>query len=387
MNEALDRIASAISRTAGIHLRPSQLEGLRLAVRRAGDGADPEEIALRLGDGAEGAALLERIIDQVSVKETFFFRDRDQLDAIDWHDLDGHARRRGRHLVRVWDPACSTGEEAYTLALLACEAFGTSIPPVSILATDIASSALLQADAGSYRGRSARSVPAGMAQRSFLRSENGLVVGDSLRHLVRFARHNLVSDPIPPPGEERFDLIVCRNVFIYFTPETARRCVERLEEALEPHGQLVLGAADALCVLDRRLRDRSEKGASASVRTAVRRQASDSTEQAGETAPPGTDGQVEEQFLRGLEQLGSGNARVAITAFRQALYADPSFGLAAFQLARAYDTLGDATAAIAGYRRALRSLDPDDSRYDPLLEQIDVADIAAACRARIAQLA
>jgi predicted Zn-dependent protease len=89
------------------------------------------------------------------------------------------------------------------------------------------------------------------------------------------------------------------------------------------------------------------------------------------------------QFLFGMVMLEAGEPARAVAALRRALYTDPGYALAAFTLGRAYDTLGDEPAAQRAYAQALRSINPDDQRHEPLLQQIDLADIAAACRARL----
>jgi Flp pilus assembly protein TadD len=88
-------------------------------------------------------------------------------------------------------------------------------------------------------------------------------------------------------------------------------------------------------------------------------------------------------FVRGLVQLETGDARAATATLRRCLYLDPSFGLAAFELGRAYDACGDSRAARRAYGQALRSLDPDDDRHRAILDQVDLADVAAACAARL----
>jgi tetratricopeptide (TPR) repeat protein len=87
-------------------------------------------------------------------------------------------------------------------------------------------------------------------------------------------------------------------------------------------------------------------------------------------------------FLRGLVQLGS-DPHAAIASLRRALLIDPRFGLASFQLGRAYEAAGDPAAALAAYDQALFTLDPDDMRYAELLRQVDLGDVATAIRARI----
>jgi tetratricopeptide (TPR) repeat protein len=88
-------------------------------------------------------------------------------------------------------------------------------------------------------------------------------------------------------------------------------------------------------------------------------------------------------YLRGLVALSAGQPQRAVGALRSALYADPAFALAAFTLGRAYDAAGDHPAARRAYHQALRLLDPQDHRHDLLLQQVDLGDIAAACRLRL----
>ena len=89
-------------------------------------------------------------------------------------------------------------------------------------------------------------------------------------------------------------------------------------------------------------------------------------------------------FVDGLVSLEAGRPAGAVAALRRALCADASFGLAAFTLGRAHDALGDAGGARRCYEMALRTLDPQDDRHDPMLQQVDIGDVAGACRARLA---
>ena len=91
--------------------------------------------------------------------------------------------------------------------------------------------------------------------------------------------------------------------------------------------------------------------------------------------------------MRGLVELEAGQPREAIASLRQALYLDPGFGLAAFKLARAHEAAGDTGAARRCYEQALRILHAEDEAYDELLGQVDLGDVAAACRTRLAALA
>ena len=149
MSESLSRLADLIRRESGVSLADAQLPSLRAAVLRAG-GVAPEEFERRLGERRHERVLMTRLVDEVTVKETFLFRHPTDFASIDWHGMLERARAGGRHAVHVWCAACSTGEEAYTLAVLALEAFWPARAPVEVLATDIAASALASAAAGRY---------------------------------------------------------------------------------------------------------------------------------------------------------------------------------------------------------------------------------------------
>ncbi|MHB8468896.1 MAG: CheR family methyltransferase [Gaiellaceae bacterium] len=228
----LERIADLVHEESGIRLRPNQHASLRSAVTRL--GWNPEDVV----GLAEDPACRARLVDEVLVKETSFLRDRAQLDAIPWSRTS-----------RVWSVGCASGEEPYTLALLAAEAGATA----DVLGTDLSATALAAARAGRYRPRAVRAVEPLLRERYFVQDRDRLAVGERLRRSVRFVQHNVVRGPVPPAGETGFDLIVCRNVLIYFDGETAEQVVAALESALRAGGTLVLGAADVLCGTARRL--------------------------------------------------------------------------------------------------------------------------------------
>ena len=410
MNDELAELAELIRRTCGIHLQPNHHSSLRAAIARIEPGADPASFLRLVADPAAGRATLERLIEAVTVNETSFFRERRALEAISWPLLLERAQARGSGEVRIWSAACSTGEEAYTLSIMACEAFAPVEPPVRILATDISTHVVARAWEGHYRERALRNVEPDLRARYFIEDEGLIEVGARPRRHVEFARHNLALDPIPPLGEGPFDLIVCRNVLIYFDPETVERVIAALEGALHRDGTLILGAADTLCGTTQRLSqlaldEPGHAGRRARPGRAVLRRPLGRTPARQETlagavlaasegrrvdALAGTAALLAAQpldadaaFVRGLVLLESGLNAEAVKALRRALYIDPTFGLAAFQLGRAYDELGDTTAAKRFYRQALRTLEPEDDRHDLLLGQVDLADIAGAAQARL----
>jgi Tfp pilus assembly protein PilF len=196
--------------------------------------------------------------------------------------------------------------------------------------------------------------------------------------------------------------------------------------ALAPEATLLLGAADRLCrpsAVARSLGspDRAQRREAPPTRARPRRAAASwrSSRETARRTPPERRGDEELQaaltaadagrlgeavaavervlasdpldadahFVRGVAKLGQGEAATAVEALRRALYLDPGFGFAAFQLARAYDELGQTVAARRAYQQALRVLAPDHDRQRRLAGDVDLADVAAACGARISALA
>lgn len=383
MTDALTKVAELVERESGIVIKQSQMEMLVAALRRVSPPTTAE--ALLAGDDpVEHGLLLGRLVEQLVVQETFFLREPGELEAIDWHRLLAGAQRRGAGEINVWVAACASGEEAYSVALLATEAFGHGRPPVSILATDISTGALRRAERGVYSERSVRELSPERRDRFFVPAGKSSRVGDQLRSLVHLRRHNLVAEPAPPAGATPFDLILCRNVLIYFGADTAERVVGSLRSALHPGGDLILGAADRLTSSARRLGQIAAGTGTPGVmpRAAVSRPPRTPPANADQSIDPLD---AEGDYLRGLSELANGDSQAAIEALRRALYLEPSFALAAFQLGRAHDLQGDEQAARRAYAQTLRALAGDTDRSRLLTRPGDVGEIAAACRARLAR--
>jgi chemotaxis protein methyltransferase CheR len=401
---ALRGIADLLERESGIRLEEHRYGALTAALRRAAPGVTPEQFLRLARDPVRGAPEMARLLDEVTVQESSFFRESEALDGVDWSELLARAAASGSAVVRVWVAGCANGEEAYTLAILACEAFGHASPPVSILATDVSWHALERAREGAYRERGLRELSNGRRARWLRPAPDGrLAVGDELRRLVHFRRHNLVAEPVPPAGEARFQLVACRNVLIYFNPAKALEVSRRLATALAPGGVLLLGAADAVSAaaagqdlpeevpstpptpagrprpavagrdeLLTRARAAAEAGrageALAHVDTLLRRDPLD----AGAHS------------LRGLVELAGGDAEAAAASLRRALFAEPDLGPAAFMLGCAHEAAGRDAEARAAYVQALRTLGGNlDERYAAVFGELDLAKALAGCRARL----
>jgi chemotaxis protein methyltransferase CheR len=388
MSAELDRIADVIRGAAGLRLEQSRHHALRAALARGWPGVPHGDVLHRLLDPDTGPRTMAVLIDEVTIKETSFLRDRRQLASIDWHGLRAGACAAGSGVVRVWSVACATGEEPYSLGLLACEAFASSAPPVRILATDISSAALAFATAGRYRDRSALGVEEPLRSRYLERVGDQLVVRPTLRNLVTLAPHNLVADAYPPRGEAAFHLILCRNALIYFDSETCARVVAGLERALAPGGRLVLGAADALCVLDRAVGEFHRRPPKP-VRPAPPAQRRPRPDRPVVLESPAAAHAQEDlmdpevHYHHGLAELESGDAAAAVSSLRRVLYLDPGFELAAFALGRAHEKAGEPDAARRRYEQALRMLGVRPAPGERLAGPIDAATVIDACEARL----
>jgi len=362
--------------------------------------------------------LLEVLATRLTIGETYFFRVTPQMEALRTAVLPdliaGHATDRR---LRLWSAGCSTGEEPYTLAMLLRE----QIPAfeswdIQLVATDLNQAALEVARLGVYGDWSFRDAPSDMRDRYFISNGSRWQLTDSVRSLVRFAHQNLAEDPFPFPS---LDLILCRNVTIYFHELATQRLYERFAEALEPAGWLILGPSDPvpapaagfeLVVLGGALvwRRRMAVVQAAPPRplpsplplvpTPIRLASDDLTPAAQPRAPvasirrsavpqarrPSTDAQ--QHLSAGMLQLDQGAAVAAIDSLRRAAFLDENSALVQFSLGRAYRQNGDLSRSKSAFRRARRLLAGSDD--DQLLVDGDVAtgELRGAVDAQLADL-
>ncbi|GAB2532411.1 hypothetical protein GCM10027032_20280 [Simplicispira piscis] len=193
-------------------------------------------------DEAERQALCRDLMINV----TEFFRDPEVFAQLFDEVLPDLLRGRdASDELRIWSAGCASGEEAYSLAMLALDAAGRMgfHGNVKVFATDLAGDVLAEASRGSYGDAAVAAVPEGLLRRYFLReSEERVRVDATLRRHVVFARHNLLSDP----PFTRIDLAVCRNLLIYLKPVAQIKALSQLHFALKPHGVLLLGASETV---------------------------------------------------------------------------------------------------------------------------------------------
>lgn len=192
---------------------------------------------------------LGKLLDILTVGETSFFRNEPQFEVLQNFVIPKLAEKKrsgGRPSIRIWSAGCSTGEEPYTLAMVLHEASQAAGGwDISIVATDINHVSLARAAQGVYGERAVRNVPEPFMEKYFEKSGGKFTVKSHIRQLVSFERHNLAQDPAPERARGA-DIIMCRNVTIYFDQETIRRVIARFAETLAPQGFLFIGHAETL---------------------------------------------------------------------------------------------------------------------------------------------
>ncbi|MDB5103448.1 MAG: methyltransferase, CheR-type [Fibrobacteres bacterium] len=195
-----------------------------------------------LKDGSAGDEMVH-MLDAISTNVTSFFREPEHFDFI--REKAGEWVRAGQKRFRFWSAASSSGEEPYTLAMTLSECGLTSATDTRILATDLSTRILAAAREGVYASAKLASLPSGYASRYFAPAGGGtMAVRDSLRDMVAFSRLNLAFPPFPMKGP--LDIILVRNVMIYFDNDVRKKLIDDCHRLLKPGGYLLVGHAESL---------------------------------------------------------------------------------------------------------------------------------------------
>lgn len=240
--EDFARVRNLIYAYAGISLSPIKKEMVysRLVrrLRALGHGSFESYLAYLEGNSEE----IEGFVNALTTNLTAFFREPHHFEILAQQMRASHARP-----FRIWCAAVSTGEEAYSLAMTACEVFDTLTPPVTVLASDIDTHVLRTASEGVYPMERVDRMDAQRLKRFFLRGSGtraGFVrVRPELQALLQFERINLLDSKWPM--HTAFDAIFCRNVMIYFDKGTQLRLLQRFKPHLQPHGLFYAGHSES----------------------------------------------------------------------------------------------------------------------------------------------
>lgn len=199
-----------------------------------------------LTDKDDGKKELRYFLDDLTINETSFFRNRPQMDLfaeVVLPKILARKREEGKFSLRVWSAGCSTGQEPYSLAMaIRHSLLDIRNWQITILASDLSLSALETAQAGFYGPGKMDGVDQKFMDAYFRKVGEGYAISEEIRRLVAFDYHNLMNEN----GERDFDIIFCRNVLIYFDEPTQKKVIGRFEKALVPGGYLFLGHSESL---------------------------------------------------------------------------------------------------------------------------------------------
>jgi len=244
----VERFRAAIARRMGLEFDDAKLGLLGEVLRR--------RLATRHAGFSDYLATLERapppgecgaLAEELTVTETYFFRNHQQFDALAAVVLpDRRERQPAPRRLRLLSAGCASGEEAYSLAIAAAEALSKSGWQADIHAADLNPAALAKAQQGRYTAWSLRETPPDIRRRWFTREGSRMAVDETIRRSVRFETVNLADPGAALWNAGGYDVIFCRNVLMYFSPEQRRAAIDRLAFSLLPGGYLFLGHAETL---------------------------------------------------------------------------------------------------------------------------------------------
>lgn len=245
--ESFEQFRTLVYSKSGISLGEGKeaLVTARVGKRMRKLGMDDFQSYLDWVKGAGGEDEMVQLLDAISTNVTSFYREPAHFEVVDgavrrWWDL-------GQRRFRIWCAASSTGEEPYTLAMTMREALGVE-GEVRLLATDISTRVLHAAKAGEYAEAKLAALPPGFAARYFTRHRKGdgtfLTAKDELKSMILFKRLNLAFPPFPMQGA--MDIIMCRNVMIYFDNAVRQRLISEFRRLLKPGGYLIVGHSESL---------------------------------------------------------------------------------------------------------------------------------------------
>jgi chemotaxis protein methyltransferase CheR len=237
-----ERVRALIYQRAGISLADSKQEMVysRIARRLRATGQTAFSTYLNELEAGRLGEEWEAFVNALTTNLTSFFRESHHFPLLAEH------LRRLQAPITIWCSASSTGEEPYSIAMTACEAFNTLTPPVQIIATDIDTNVLATGEKGVYGLERLDKMSAERMKRFFLRgkgAQEGMVrVRPELRQMVSFRQLNLLGDNWQLQGQ--FDVIFCRNVMIYFDKATQRKILARFVPLMKPHALLFAGHSE-----------------------------------------------------------------------------------------------------------------------------------------------
>ncbi len=241
-----------IDKKSGLHFDEGRKglleEALRVRIKETKAGGFQEYYRI-LSEVSTESEEFSRLLDILTIKETFFLRDKAQFEALRTIVLPEiiHKQKNRERNINIWSAACATGEEPYSIAMFLLDALPNPKKwNIRILATDISDEALTKARKGVYRKRSIRLLSDTDISRFFEKKGEEYVIVPQVKSLVEFSTLNLVRDAFPTSNGNGWDIIFCRNVIIYFQVETIRKVLTKINQSLSEEGFLFTGYAEIL---------------------------------------------------------------------------------------------------------------------------------------------
>jgi chemotaxis protein methyltransferase CheR len=194
---------------------------------------------------ASAIAEWQNVVNALSVQETYFWREIDQVHALVQTLLPQWLAKNKGATLRIWSAACATGEEPLTIAMALSEAGWFERASIEIFATDASTKAIDRAKSGIYRDRAFRNLPAQLRERYFSPDGSSWRIKSEIHSRIKWGLANLIDESQIAPFASA-DFIFCRNVFIYFSESTIGRVVRSFARFIRPPGYLFVGAAESL---------------------------------------------------------------------------------------------------------------------------------------------
>ncbi|MBZ0303930.1 MAG: hypothetical protein K8J31_29600 [Anaerolineae bacterium] len=417
----------------------------------SGDITRPDDLVSFLSAQSAIHPFWQRLIHVVTIGETYFFRNSPQFMALRTQVLPALIEKRrqsGSKQLRLWSAGCATGEEPYSLAILLRELLpDIETWNISILGTDINEAYLQEARAGLYRARSFRNeTPADVRENWFTAVEGGYQLDATVRQMVVFRSLNLTADDFPSfeSNTMHVDVILCRNVTIYFDRDTTRQIAARFRQALNEDGWLVVGHSEPQAdlyegltaenfentvfyrkrtatlprqetrmtrpivteftapikrpenhrpapILDKRKMPTSETTATEDYWARAKAAADHEQWDEARTWLDKAKGQgrFEPQvyYLHGLVELNAGNTEQGFRLLRRAVYCDSNFALAHYLLGDLYHHQGARKEAARHWQFALNAVEHNDSQQVlPYSDDLTVEMLVELLAARLSGL-
>ncbi len=249
----LESIKAIVSKRSGLNLEGKKGQSLLTAVSTAFSASScntiEDYIYLLSTPSYQSRIEVDKLISLLTIKETYFFRDRHQFDILRNFILPEiiNKKRAADKKIRIWSAGCATGEEAYSIAITLFELIPAIASwDISLIATDIDNDALSKAQAGEFKKWSFRGVSEDMIEKYFTIEDDTYRINDSFKKIIVFSALNLKEDKFPSilNNTNNMDIVMCRNVTIYFNRDAIKEVINKFYNSLNEGGYLLVGHSE-----------------------------------------------------------------------------------------------------------------------------------------------